>query len=113
MQLRLFISAKAHHEIKNTPLFKEFLMESKARFIRQDWGDTSDAEKEANDRAVVMGADIAALYKMKDRPSKAVVIIVPYPRGVMQILTEKELKTFKNRQRQFVIYGPDGKPLDQ
>ncbi len=111
MKLKFFVSKTAHIEMERTPYFKEFLMESKTRFLKQDWGDMPDEDKAANNRAVVLGADIVAVYKMKGQPSKEIVIVVPYPRTCMQIMTKRELTIFKNKQRQFVIYGADGKPL--
>lgn len=68
--------------------FLEFITDSFKRFIKGDWGNVSDDEKNDNDLAVKHGDDrIMAMYEKDNQP---VYIITEWDRSVTTILFAEE-----------------------
>lgn len=118
MKMQLFMSRRVNFECVKDPLFKDFAMQCYGKFLRKDWGDMSDKDKEENDKAVFNGEVIMAryvyhptLHTTGTRKDWELVIIVPEDRKFMQIIFKHELGRPRHQRQDVVLYDTCGNRL--
>ena len=111
MQLRLLFSRQVHLEAKRNPDFSEFAMQSYSKFLNRDWGSIPDEDKEANDKAIILGGDVLGVYEMGEHSTKTILVIIPIHRQFLQVMFKRELNKKKKDRQDFVLYGSDGKQV--
>lgn len=80
------------HESQNDPEFAKSIREAYGRYLKCDWGDTSESDKGLNDEAVKNGDDrILASYNVRTgEGTKKVFIVTEWDRSVTTILFPEE-----------------------
>ena len=86
-------TAGIHHEAQNDPVFALNIQNAFRRYLKKDWGDLTQGDKDLNDSAVETGDDrILASYNIPTAraETKKVYIITEYDRSVTTILFADE-----------------------
>ena len=70
--------------------FYNFVWKSLERYVRMDWGDTCEEDKQQNDEALLHGDRIHAVYKKDDSDEGTIWIITEWDRSVTTVLFPDE-----------------------
>lgn len=88
---QLVITRGIADQIEENKDFAEFVRKSLQSYIRCDWGDLCEDDREQNDMAVKNGDDrILAAYIPQDYPNQKIWIITEWDRSVTTILFPSE-----------------------
>lgn len=86
-------TAGIHHECQSDPVFALNIQNAFRRYLKKDWGDLTQGDKDLNDQAVASGDDriLASYWIVNSRAErKKVYIITEYDRSVTTVLFADE-----------------------
>lgn len=86
---QVVITKSVDEKMKEDRSFRVFVRVSIGRYVHRDWGQTSDEDAKANNRAIQNGERILAVYK-QPKTDITIWIITEADRSVTKILFPNE-----------------------